>query len=172
MHPWLKAWIAHSKKIAKGMHSDFIHTKDGSPCFVQIFDNYYDLRERFFICVQSFKKLYPCKVATEKRFTWIVDRGILGIDTLLRINESGDNIITWEKGYKQNGWDPNLPYKATAFSKTKNDFKFLAAFFGIDQIISYRYFTYEEIAHLFKDRLVEAEDYKKTNKERLLLEKN
>ena len=73
------------------MHSDFIHTTDGSPCFVQIFDNYYDLRERFFICIQSFKKLYPTKVTNEQRFTWIVDRGIFGIDTLLQINELGDN---------------------------------------------------------------------------------
>ncbi len=237
-HPWLKAWIAHSKKIAKGMHSDFIHTTDGSPCFVQIFDNYYDLRERFFICIQSFKKLYPSKVINEQRFTWIVDRGIFGIDTLLQINKLGDNIITWEKGYKQNGWDSNMPYKVTELSKPKNnskdivrtffqyqesewevnsdfkkiivraqkangneievaiivtalccfaaekiiklmfnkwiqenDFKFLAAFFGIDQIISYRYFTYEEIAHLFQDRLIEAQEYKQVNKERLLLEK-
>jgi hypothetical protein len=53
----------------------------------------------------------------------------------------------------------------------ENDFKFLAAFFGIDQIISYRYFTYEEIAHLFQDRLIEAQEYKEVNKERLLLEK-
>jgi len=238
MHPWLKAWIAHSKKIAKGMHSDFIHTTDGSPCFVQIFDNYYDLRERFFICIQSFKKLYPTQVTNEQRFTWIVDRGIFGIDTLLQINELGDNIITWEKGYKQNGWDSKMPYKVTELSKPKNnskdivrtffqyqesewevnsefkkiivrakkangneievaiivtalccfsaekiiklmfnkwiqenDFKFLSAFFGIDQIISYRYFTYEEIAHLFQDRLIEAQEYKEVNKERLLLEK-
>ena len=53
----------------------------------------------------------------------------------------------------------------------ENDFKFLAAFFGIDQIISYRYLSYDEVAHLFKDRLIEAQEYKKTNKERLTLEK-
>ena len=41
---YLSAWIAHSHTIRKGIHSDFIHTEDGEPCFVQIFDNFYDLR--------------------------------------------------------------------------------------------------------------------------------
>ena len=116
---YLSAWIAHSHTIRKGIHSDFIHTEDGNPCFVQIFDNFYDLRERFFICIEAFRMGFP---KTEKvAFTWVVDRGIFGMSTLEKIVKSGDNIITWEKNYQKDGWRNDLPYKRFAREKFKNN---------------------------------------------------
>ena len=116
---YLSAWIAHSHTIRKGIHSDFIHTEDGEPCFVQIFDNFYDLRERFFICIEAFRMCFP--KAEKVALTWVVDRGIFGMSTLVKIVESGDHIITWEKDYRKDGWRNDLPYKRFARDKFKNN---------------------------------------------------
>jgi hypothetical protein len=116
---YLSAWIAHSHTIRKGIHSDFIHTEDGEPCFVQIFDNFYDLRERFFICIEAFRMCFP--KAEKVAFVWVVDRGIFGMSTLVKIVKSGDHIITWEKEYQKDGWRNHLPYKRFARNKFKNN---------------------------------------------------
>ena len=235
MFKYLKAWIAHSHIIRKGMHSDFIHTVDGYPCFVQIFDNFYDLRERFFICSDIFKKSFLKD--SSKPVTWIIDRGIYGMETLMEIRASGDNIITWDKGYKRNAWENNrhyerfsmdkyknnseickstvFEYQQSAWSKNtnfrqiivkaykpngnnievsiivnnkctiddetivrlmfskwiqENDFKFLAEFFGIDQITSYRFIPYSRLEDKLNDRLTESKTYKVMCKKRRGLE--
>ena len=116
---YLSTWIAHSHTIRKGIHSDFIHTEDGQPCFVQIFDNFYDLRERFFMCIEAFRMCFP--TAEKVPFTWIVDRGIFGMSVLIKIVELGDHIITWEKDYRKDGWRTDLPYKRFARNKFKNN---------------------------------------------------
>ena len=222
---YLKAWIAHSHNIRKGMHSDFIHTVDGHPCFVQIFDNFYDLRERFFICADIFKKSFLND--NSKPVTWIIDRGIYGMETLMEIKASGDNIITWDKDYKRDAWQNDrhherfsmdkyknnseickstiFEYQQSAWSKNsnfrqiivkaykpngnnievsiivnnectiddetivrlmfnkwiqENDFKFLAEFFGIDQITSYRFIPYNKLEDKLNDRLTESKTYR------------
>ena len=118
---YLSTWIAHSHTIRKGIHSDFIHTEDGHPCFVQIFDNFYDLRERFFMCTAAFRMCFP--TAEKVPFTWIVDRGIFGMSVLVKIVESNDHIITWEKGYRKDGWRTDLPYKRFFRERFKNNSK-------------------------------------------------
>ena len=235
MFKYLKAWIAHSHIIRKGMHSDFIHTVDGHPCFVQIFDNFYDLRERFFICSDIFKKSFIKD--SSKPVTWIIDRGIYGMETLMEIRASGDNIITWDKGYKRNAWQSNRHYERFSMDKYKNnseickstvfeyqqsvwsksnnfrqiivkaykpngnnievsiivnnkctvedetivrlmfnkwiqenDFKFLAEFFGIDQITSYRFIPYSRLEDKLNNRLTESKTYKVMCKKRRGLE--
>jgi len=235
MFKYLKAWIAHSHNIRKGMHSDFIHTIDGYPCFVQIFDNFYDLRERFFICSDIFKKSFLKD--SIKPVTWIIDRGIYGMETLMEIRASGDNIITWDKGYKRNAWQNNRHYERFSMDKYKNnseickstvfeyqqnvwnkstdfrqiivkaykpngnnievsiivnkkctiddetivrlmfnkwiqenDFKFLAEFFGIDQITSYRFIPYSRLEDKLNDRQTESTIYKVMCKKRRGLE--
>ena len=236
MFKYLKAWIAHSHTVRKGMHSDFIHTVDGDPCFVQIFDNYYDLRERFFICADIFKKSFIGN--KNDPVTWIIDRGIYGMETLMEIKASGDNIITWEKNYKRNGWREDEPFERFSMDRYKNnseisrstvfkyqenvwnknnkfkqiivkaykpngnnievsiilnnecaidaetiirlmfnkwiqenDFKFLAEFFGIDQITSYRFIPYSRLEDKLHDRLIESKTYKAMVKKRSGLER-
>jgi len=82
---------------------EYIHSAEGKPCFAEHFDNMYDLRVRFHFTVKAFKKLY----SPQKRdgFTWIIDRGIYGIDAMLDILKTGDHIITWEKDYKKDDWN-------------------------------------------------------------------
>ena len=98
----LKGWCGGIGGISKVMNMDFIHTQKGAPCFVQHYDNYYDLRERFFICRAAFRRILGDKPGS---LTWIVDRGLYSLPALQQLIETGDQIITWEKGYGGDGWD-------------------------------------------------------------------
>jgi hypothetical protein len=99
----LKGYCGSLHQMGKILISDYIHDTQGNPCFVEHYDNMYDLRTRFFFTQKIFKELFPINL--RKGFTWIVDRGIYGIDTLNEIVNSGDHIITWEKDYKKNEWN-------------------------------------------------------------------
>ena len=57
--PLLKGWCARRRSIVKVVNMDFIHTRFGDPCFVFHTDNYYDLRERFFLVLRRFDELFP-----------------------------------------------------------------------------------------------------------------
>jgi hypothetical protein len=91
----LKGWCGRRHSIAKVLHLDFIHTESGLPCFLQHYDNFYDLRERFFITLSLFGKLFP-KMSSSGS-TFILDRGIFGQDIFSRFGEHGCYLITWEK---------------------------------------------------------------------------
>ena len=98
----LKGWCGGMGRVNKVLNLDFIHTLRGWPCFVQHFDNYYDVRERFFMCTQAFRGILP---GGQRSLTWIADRGVYSLKALQRVVEMGDNIITWEKGYAREGWN-------------------------------------------------------------------
>jgi predicted nucleic acid-binding Zn-ribbon protein len=102
----LKGWCGRRHSIAKVLHLDFIHTESGLPCFLQHYDNFYDLRERFFISLSLFEKLFPKKSLFGGVF--ILDRGIFGQDAFSKFREYDCSLITWEKGYKKDGWDAEL----------------------------------------------------------------
>ena len=103
----LKGWCGRRHSIAKVLHLDFIHTASGFPCFLEHYDNFYDLRERFFITLSRFEKLFP-KMSLSAT-TFIVDRGIFGQHIFSKFREYGCSLITWEKGYKKDGWEPKRP---------------------------------------------------------------
>ena len=99
----LKGWSGGLHRVDKIINMDFIHTEDGEPCFVQHADNFYDMRERFFMCIQAFRGILD---NAQRTLTWVADRGLYGLDTLHRIvDECKDHFITWEKNYKGDGWD-------------------------------------------------------------------
>ena len=102
----LKGYCGSLHQTGKILISDYIHDTDGNPCFVEHYDNMYDLRTRFFFTQKIFKELFPMNL--RKGFIWIVDRGIYGIETLNEIVKSGDHIITWEKDYKKNDWNNQI----------------------------------------------------------------
>ncbi|MDP6477411.1 MAG: hypothetical protein QF502_05835 [Nitrospinaceae bacterium] len=103
----LKGWCGHLHSIAKVLHLDFIHTQSGLPCFLQHYDNYYDLRERFFMTLSLFGNLFPGGSAAGS--TFILDRGIFGCETFGKFRKHGCHLITWEKGYMHDGWDKKQP---------------------------------------------------------------
>jgi hypothetical protein len=98
----LKGWCGSLGGITKVMNMDFIHTQQGAPCFVQHYDNYYDMRERFFICRAAFLRIMGQQVGS---LTRVIDRGVYSLQALRQLMETGDRIITWERGYAGDGWD-------------------------------------------------------------------
>ncbi|HIM11953.1 TPA: hypothetical protein EYM26_14265 [Candidatus Poribacteria bacterium] len=103
----LKGWCGRHHAITKVLHLDFIHTQSGLPCFIQHYDNFYDLRERFFITLSVFQNLFPHNSLAGS--TFILDRGIFGSGVFAKFREHNCDLITWEKGYRHDGWDENQP---------------------------------------------------------------
>jgi hypothetical protein len=49
--------------------------------------------------------------------------GIYGRDTLDRISRNGDTLVTWEKGYRYDGWKNDLPVLHFRTSRYRNSFQ-------------------------------------------------
>ncbi len=103
----LKGWCGRHHSITKVLHLDFIHTESGLPCFLQHYDNYYDLRERFFMTLSRFGGLFPN--GSPAGSTFILDRGIFGREIFPRFCKHDCYLATWEKGYQADGWDEKQP---------------------------------------------------------------
>ena len=100
----LKGWCPKIRIADKAMHMDFIHTSEGYPVYYEPTDNYEDLRERFGQVTEQ-----CCEVIglQEEAVTFIVDRGIYSHRFFEEIIANPRrHIITWEKGYKSEGWVP------------------------------------------------------------------
>jgi len=112
----LKGWCGRRHGITKIINLDSFHTRSGRPCFVQHYSAYYDMRERFFMSLSLFDRLFD----EDKRLgrTFVIDRGIYGLATLQSFGE--DYFITWEKNYKQTGWDDQCDSVTFTRSRTKN----------------------------------------------------
>ncbi len=116
--PILKGWCGARHTVTKVLNMDFIHTLDGYPLFVWHADNYYDLRERFFLVLHQFRETFPA--AARAPVTWVVDRGIYGLETFAAFRQAGDHLITWEKGYARDGWRPELGSVSFALIRERN----------------------------------------------------
>ena len=113
----LKGWCGSKKRLTKVLHIDSIHTLHGTPVFVMHFDNFYDLRERFFMTIAEFGHVVGGQA---RAFTWIIDRGIYDLEVLLAIHASGDHVVTWEKNYHRDGWQPDAPTVTYQFTRPRN----------------------------------------------------
>jgi hypothetical protein len=103
MQQVLKGWCPSIRFADKVMHMDFIHTSEGYPVYYEPTDNYEDLRERF---GQVTKQCCELIGLEEKEVTFIVDRGIYSHQFFEEIMANPlRHIITWEKGYKSEGWN-------------------------------------------------------------------
>ncbi len=115
----LKGWSGGLHRVDKIMNMDFIHTEAGEPCFVQHGDNFYDMRERFFMCVRVFRGILD---DAERSLTWVADRGLYALHTLRRIvDDLEDHFITWEKNYKQDGWDEKSDTQCFEYLRARNN---------------------------------------------------
>ncbi len=112
----LKGWCGRRHGIVKVMYLDAIHTESGRPCFLQHYSPYYDLRERFFMTLEMFDRLFP--PAEKRDRTFVIDRGIYGLETIRLFLNSGDHLITWEKGYSNDGWEDGR--KAITFTRFRS----------------------------------------------------
>lgn len=121
MHKLMKGWCGSIHGITKLMYLDAIHTQSGRPCFIQHYTPYNDLRERFFMTLKNFDRLFPADKRSGRLF--IIDRGIYGLEVFKRFAEQGDYLLTWEKNYANDGWDDKA--KTINFRKfrTRNNAK-------------------------------------------------
>jgi hypothetical protein len=115
----LKGWSGGLHRVHKIINMDFIHTQEGEPCFVRHADNFYDTRERFFLCRAAFSNLMgPGKRALR----WVADRGLYGLDTFRSIvDECKDHFITWEKNYKKDGWEETAQEQSFEYLRARNN---------------------------------------------------
>ena len=112
----LKGWCGSLHSISKVVNLDCFHTESGRPCFIQHYSPYYDMRERFFMSLDLFDKLFTPDKRSNR--TFVIDRGIFGLECFKRFEN--DYLITWEKGFKNIPLDePVLPVKFTRY-KNKN----------------------------------------------------
>jgi hypothetical protein len=119
MFKTLKGWAGGLQRVDKIINMDFIHTEEGEPCFVQHADNFYDMRERFFMCISAFRGILD---NGKRTLTWVADRGLYGLDTLCRIvDEVKDHFITWEKNYKKDGWDEKAQEQQFEYLRPRNN---------------------------------------------------
>ncbi len=116
--PFLKGWCGRRHGVARVLHLDFFHTRSGHPCFVVPADNYEDMRDRFFAELELFDLLFPAAGRTRRLF--VIDRGIFGIETFGRFALRGDDLLTWEKGYADDGWTEGAPTVEFTLSRPRN----------------------------------------------------
>ncbi|MBI5416670.1 hypothetical protein HZA55_01780 [Candidatus Poribacteria bacterium] len=222
----LKGWCPKVRMADKVMNMDFIHDSNGYPLFMNIADNYDDMRIRFFRNIDTFRKV--ASIDESVKINIIVDRAIYSEETICSIAERKYiNIITWEKDYKKNKWLLSVEtqtgsiirkrnhshdlriikyeYKQMQWDKNpkirqiivrmptptgddfievsilssdldrdareiiflmfnrwlqENDFKYLIAHFGINEITTYEYMNYQDWATHIDDKLCKSGKYK------------
>ena len=227
----LKSWCSKVRIADKVINTDFIHTTDGFPVYLNNGDTFDDMRIRFFKDVKRFRKI--SNMPDRKEITMCVDRGIFSsgvFDEIIKLENL--HIITWEKAYKKDMWDEKfkpkpgfiikvrnnkrdtklisyvyqeykwgkndkirqlivrLPEKSgTGFLEVsiltddflrdavqiinliinrwiqENDFKYLIAHFGLDQITSYLFDSYNDITDTITDKEHVSGEYKALTKE-------
>ena len=113
----MKDWCGRLHGVARVMHIDMIHSESGRPCFAQHYSPYYDLRERFFMTLELFDRLFDPGDRAGRLF--VLDRGIYGLDTLRRFER--DHVLTWEKGYGGDGWEGAEPEVVFQRARSRNN---------------------------------------------------
>ncbi len=112
----LKGWCGRHHSITRVVNLDCFHTLSGRACYIQHYSPYYDMRERFFMSLRSFNRLF-----VENRRggrTFIMDRAIYSLPVLQSFGD--DHFITWEKGYSGDGWNDDVPPLTFARFRNRN----------------------------------------------------
>lgn len=112
----LKSWCGSLHSVSKVINLDCFHTLSGRPCFIQHYSPYYDMRERFFISISQFDKLFAPNQRAGR--TFIIDRGIFGQECFNRFEN--DYLITWEKDFDGSSLDDDKPIIKFTKKRTKN----------------------------------------------------
>jgi len=115
----LKGWCGYRHMADKILNIDFIHTKEGHPVYLEHFDNYKDLRERFIATIERFRN--SIGIEMRKEITMIVDRGIYDIKVFDEvISDKYLHIVTWMKDYKAKPIE-GKNIKTCIMEKTRNN---------------------------------------------------
>jgi hypothetical protein len=116
----LKGWRPGIRGADKVLHSDFIHTAQGSPLYFETTDNFIDLRQRFGGVIGRARQALQWPSDTVP--TFVVDRGCYGLEFFKKA--AGDptfHLITWQKGFTVEAWDPAKVMGQTTITRYRND---------------------------------------------------
>ena len=115
----LKGWCPQIRFADKVLHSDFIHTVRGEPLYFETTDNFADLRQRFFGVIERARK--ALQWPPERVLTFVVDRGIFGAECFEKvILDPHLHLITWQKGFVAQTWDPSQVMGTTTITRFRN----------------------------------------------------
>ncbi len=104
----------------KVINTDFIHTKEGLPVYLNNGDTFDDMRVRFFKDVKRFRKI--ANIDDNTTITMCIDRGIFSAEVFEQVVDTDNlHIVTWEKGYKKDMWNSENETKTGYIIKTRNN---------------------------------------------------
>ena len=116
----LKSWCSKVRMADKVVNTDFIHTTDGLPVYLNNGDTFEDMRVRFFKDVVRFRE--TANIAADTTITMCIDRGIFSGEVFEQVvNTENLHIVTWEKGYKNDRWNSELPIHNGQIIKVRNN---------------------------------------------------
>jgi hypothetical protein len=116
----LKGWCPKIRFADKVLHSDFMHTVRGEPIYFETTDNFADLRQRFFGVIQRAREALQWPL--DRELTLIVDRGVFGAEFFQTvIGQPQVHVITWQKGFVAQAWDPKQVTGKTTLTRCRND---------------------------------------------------
>lgn len=124
----LKGWCSKIRFADKILNADFAHTRKGQPIYLENTDNYEDIRQRFVAFEERFRQ--NLQIAQERELTWIIDRGIFSHALFDWVAQSSNkHLITWEKGYRRDGWpDTIAPQASMIMERVRNHSKDLRSY--------------------------------------------
>ena len=115
----LQGWCPKIRFADKVMHSDFIHTAQGAPIYFETTDNFADLRQRF--CGVIARARQALQWPPQRVLTFIVDRAIYGEEFFQKvIDDPHCHLITWQKGFVAEAWDPQKVTGQTTLTRSRN----------------------------------------------------
>ncbi|MGH8589774.1 MAG: hypothetical protein ACREXX_10725, partial [Gammaproteobacteria bacterium] len=119
MQAVLKGWCAAIRWADKAVHSDFVHTDRGQPIYFECTDNFEDLRARFAPLIQRMRASLGW--SKERVLTMVVDRGIYSSEVFEAvIKEPSLHLITWQKGYEPQPWQPEQASGSFGLERPRN----------------------------------------------------
>lgn len=108
----LKGWCPKIRWADKIINSDYVHSIDGHPLYLENTDNYEDMRQRFKQLEGRFRD--TLEIDPDRQLTWVIDRGIFSQEIFEWVLDSpAVHLITWEKGYERGGWKPGKAASAS-----------------------------------------------------------
>ncbi len=115
----LKGWCPKIRGADKVLHSDFLHTAGGAPIYFETTDNFVDLRQRF--CGVIGRARQALQWPADMVPTFVVDRGCYGADFFEKVTSDPTlHLITWEKGFTAEAWDPAKVMGQTTITRYRN----------------------------------------------------
>ena len=116
----LKGWCPKIRGADKVLHSDFLHTAHGAPIYFETTDNFVDLRQRFCGVIGRARQALQWPADTVP--TFVVDRGCYGAEFFEKVTDDPTfHLITWQKGFTAQAWDPTQVMGQTTITRYRND---------------------------------------------------